>query len=115
VRISYVTVTGDNNVVQAGSPGSTASVSVTITEAHRRQALELADTIEQALPILPAEAGSLPSVLRPAVSVEQNGPGALKLALDTAKAKLASGVGEKIGAAILLASSALFQHYGIPL
>jgi hypothetical protein len=50
--IAYVNVAGNNNIVQAGSPGASANMAVTITDDHRRQTLELADMIEQALPVL---------------------------------------------------------------
>jgi hypothetical protein len=115
VPVAHVHVRGNNNIVQAGSPGASASVTVTITDDHRKQVLGIADTIEQALPVLSPEAAGLPAELRAAAASDQHDPGVFKSALVSMASKLATGAGEKVGAAILVAASSLLAHYGIPL
>lgn len=110
-----IMITGDNNFIQAHSPGAHASVTTTITVDDRLQVLQLADVLDDALPILPEEAAALPAALRAAVAEGQDDPGVVRSVLESAKSTLTSGVGAVVGNALLAGVKSLLTHYGIPL
>jgi hypothetical protein len=107
-------VTGNYNAVQAASPGASMQVATTITDDHRRQTIELATAIEQAVPVLSPEAAEAAEALRAAAAPSQSDPGVLKRALEGAKTTLSTGVGDLVGKAILAGFGGLLVHYGIP-
>lgn len=107
-------ITGDHNTVQAGSPGAVQTVSTVITNDHREQTLRLADTVEQALTVLPPGAATVVDELRSAARPEQRDPGVLRRALETTRNTITSGAGEMVGKALLAGFGGLLAHYGIP-
>jgi len=115
VPFANVTIQGNNNVVQAASPGASAHVAVTVTEDHRRQLVELATTVEEALPALGSGAREVPAALRELAASGETEPGVVATVLQSTKVKLLSGAGEKLGSLILGTAAALFRHYGVPL
>jgi len=112
-----VNVTGHGNAVQAGSAGATQTVTITmsITDDHRQQTLNLAKAIEEASGALGPEAAELPSELRAAVEAGQDDPGVLKKALAKANTVLMSGATSALGKLLLQGSTGLLHHYGIDL
>jgi len=110
-----VYVTGHGNVIQAGSPGATqhATITLTVTDDHRKQTLHLADVIEQAAPVLGADAPELPALLRDAVAEGQDDPGRVKQALSKVSEVLTSAATSALSSAILQVAGPLLAQYGI--
>lgn len=98
-----VTQTGTYNSAQAAGQGSTLSMTNTITDDHRQQALAFADLLEQSLPALnlPPAAAAIPDQLRHAAA--QDDVGVMRESLHAAQLAMAGSVGSALGGVI-------FQH-----
>jgi hypothetical protein len=111
---TIVTITGDHNTVQSGSPGAAQHVTTTITDDHRRQAVELAATVDQAAALLGPDAVADAHALRCAVATGQHEPGVVRAALQRLQTTLLTGSTDLVGKAILGGATGLLAHYGIP-
>lgn len=110
-----ITVAGHGNVFQFGSPGARASVTVTITDDHRRQILELAQAVEEAVPVLGPSVADVPAELRTAAQDGQTDPGVIRAVLEKTKMVLIEAHSKVIVGLILAGYTDLFGHFGVVL
>ena len=109
-----VSVTGDGNVVQAGSPHALQTATVSLTSTDRKIANQVADLLEQT-----ATLGQVPDVevlatnLRTSVNVDVQDPTLLRRALTGLVDKLADGTGTAIGAGALALAHPLLLAHGL--
>jgi hypothetical protein len=89
-------------------------VVTTVTNDHRKQALDLADLIEQALPVLgdaiSEDAGEVPGQLRSAAHSRDDN--ALRRAVDAANTAMAGTIGTALGGVVVQHVHALMQAIG---
>jgi hypothetical protein len=110
----HVMVSGHGNAVSLNSPGSVQSINVTVTDDHRKQLLQLADSIEQASTSLIGDDDDidLPAQLREAAG--QDDPSVVKRALARMQTVLIDEGSSALGSLILGSASALLTYYGVP-
>lgn len=109
----HLTVNGNGNAISVNSPRSVQSTSVTITDDHRKQLLQLADSIQQASESLLGDDVDVPDQLRQAAG--QDDPSVVTRALARMQSVLLDAGSSALGGLILGTASGLLTHYGIPI